>query len=401
MIKQTRREKMETQETLVKQITKIGRENQSIPLINDIEPFQYFFTKENNLDYDHLDERDGSCTRRELILRFLLLSAVIDQGPDIVGVRNLLKDVTNTLYRREVRFLHNPLSFFKELGLAIDTIIDTHTSIKDIRSAIWAKENKSSANRYNLFMDNSSQVLNYTIFRWGVPLSVPLLLDYDSKNEDVDPELLVDYLESYKSSEDMSDKLKSHERYGLGKAIGNKASHLFAKWMVSSLKLSRRKDKGWSDWSYEVPYDSNAGRVLWRTGYLLKWAPLEVYKKKSVVQPKRGKGGTNYIRVTNIRGIKTPYNLPKYYEELYKDLCTKYLKTHKRSPKTIEIQRIQHLFLMESDKKFSAADFDDGLIYIGTTYCFNHSKPLCKICPINTLCEGYNQRPELINNYRT
>jgi hypothetical protein len=31
----------------------------------------------------------------------------------------------------------------------------------------------------------------------------------------------------------MSQELKSNERYGLGKAIGDKACHLFAKWAVS------------------------------------------------------------------------------------------------------------------------------------------------------------------------
>ena len=386
---------------LILKIAECGKKNSSSPALDEIEVFKYYFDDNHNLDYRLLNERDGSCTRRELILRFLLLSAVIDQGPDIIGVRKLLIDVTNSLYRKEVRFLHTPLSFFSELGLSIDSIIDAHTSIKGIRAAIWAKENQSSAIRYNLFMDNSNQALNYAIFRWGVPLALPMLLAYDNKDIDVNPNLLTDYLETYKSAEEMSDKLKSHERYGLGKAIGNKASHLYAKWMISSVKLNRRKDSGWSDWSYEVPYDSNAGRVLWRTGYFEKWASLEEYKKKSVVQPNRGKGGTNYLRITNIRGIKTSTDLSKHYIELYNDLCTKLLKTHKRTPKTIEIQRIQHLFLMESKEKFSVADFDDGLIWIGTNFCFNHSTPLCHQCPINTLCEGFNHQPELIQNYRT
>ena len=225
---------------LIVAIARVGKDNPSHPPPGDIEPFRYFFLPDGSLDYAHLDERDGSCTRRELLLRFLLLNAVIDQGPDIVGVRELLVGVTNGLYRREIRFLHKPISFFEELGFAIDQILDKHQSIKAVRAAIWAAENQSSATRYNLFMDNSKQALNYAVFRWGVPIALPLLLERDAEDEEGRATALLDYLESWISAEEMSRQIKSHRRYGLGKAIGNKDCHLFAKWMVSSFRLTRR-----------------------------------------------------------------------------------------------------------------------------------------------------------------
>lgn len=279
---------MENINSLIKTIARVGRENSFHPPIFGIDPFVHYFKSDGILDFDSLDKRDGSCTRRELILRFLVLCAVIDQGPDIVGVREMLSDVTNSLYQREIRFLHTPLEFFKELGFAIDEILEKHQSVKDIRSEIWGRENQANPDRYNLFMDNSKQVLNYAVFRWGVPLALSLLLDRDCKDDNKRPTVLTDYLESWKSAEEMSQQLKDNERYGLGKAIGDKACHLFAKWMVSSFRLTRRTDSSWGDFSFEVPYDSNAGRVLWRTGFLLKWTTENHYIDKKVIQQGEG-----------------------------------------------------------------------------------------------------------------
>ena len=388
---------------LVIAIAGAGKENPSPPNLESIEPFRQYFQSDGLLDRSRLDKQDGQSTPRELLLRFLVLNAVIDQGPDIIGVRQLLAQVTNKLYQRSIRFIHEPQLFFDELGAAVEDILETHESIKRVRASTWAKENHSKASRYNLFMDNSKQVLNYAVFRWGVPLALPLLLRGDLPKDQDSRVVLLDYLESWKSAEEMSQELKSNERYGLGKAIGDKACHLFAKWMVSTFKLTRRDDPGWDAFSFEVPYDSNAGRVLWRTGYLLRWATEKEYKGKEVVQPGRGKGGLNYIRVTNIRGMKASKPLSSEIRELYVAIALHHLKSHVRPPKKFEIQRIQHAYLMSEYEHIGlgVADFDEGLIHIGTSYCFNHSNPLCVDCPINHLCEGHQSNPSLIDSYRT
>lgn len=241
-------------------------------------------------------------------------------------------------------------------------------------------------------MDNSKQVLNYAVFRWGVPLCVPLILEKDDKT-------LVDYLEECNSAELMSKVIKDNERYGLGKAIGDKAGHLFAKWYVYSFRLVRRQDKGWQDLSFELPFDSNAGRVLFRTGFLLDWASIEDYKEWEVVQKGKGKGGLNYIRVTNIRGNKSDVALKDAdLFKKYKVICEEYLCTKKR-PQTIEIQQIPNALLL--DTGYGIGELDDGLVYIGTNFCLNHENPKCKYCPVKELCKGFNGNFDLIQNYRT
>ncbi|MFU8652978.1 hypothetical protein [Methanotorris formicicus] len=124
---------------------------------------------------------------------------------------------------------------------------------------------------------------------------------------------------------------------------------------------------------------------------LTKIATIDDYIGWDVIQKGKGKGNTDYIRVTN--------------KKEYDDLVVNYLKINKRPPMKAEIQRIPNLLIKiinkEENKNYSIADFDDGLIYIGTNFCFNHNNPKCEDCPIKDLCVGYNEDKSLIENYRT
>lgn len=389
---------MESQ-TLLMAIAQVGREHPSRPPLEEVEIFAPFLDEATGMPVG-LERRDGACTRRELLLRYLLLNAVLDQGPDTEGVRKLLTDVTNALYRQEVRFLHRPEVFFQELGVAVDEISSVHGVVKRLRANRWAEANQSQASKYSLFLDGAQQALNYAVFRWGSPLAVPLLLTKDTAEEEHKPEALFRYVTSWPSAEIMSQQLKDHPRYGLGKAIGDKATHLYAKWIVHTFPLVRREGPGWGPFSFELPLDSNAGRVLFRTGFLLQWASLEEYRGWDVVRPGRGKKGAHYIRVTNIRGRKsvraeaTP-SLFEAYCELYKE----HLRVGSRTPQRVEIQRIPSALLLHTG--YTTGELDDGLMHIGTQYCLNHADPLCRACPICAHCLGHAEDRSLIVDYRT
>ncbi|MBI2968349.1 MAG: hypothetical protein HYY40_11140 [Bacteroidetes bacterium] len=399
---------------LLLKVAEIGKQSRQVPPIYEVEPFQYFFSQ-GLIKYNELDKRDGGCTRREIITRYLLVNAVLDQGPHIPGVRKLLKEVTTDLYRKERRIFHRPLDFFSEMGISIDSILEQHKSVKAIFAENWSKNKKSSAASYNLFFTQSSrgiistnQVLDYSVHRWGTPLCVPLLLEKDNqKNGKESGQPLIDYLESYSSAETMVQGIKNNNRYGLGSAIGDKAAHLFAKWYVTFFNLSTRKksDTGWTDISYEVPFDGNVGRVLFRTGFFSEFASLEEYKKWKVIQLNSGKYGKHHIRVTNIRKKKVVdvENNSSLFRD-YSDLLVNYLKMGSR-PRGMEIQRMPGLILFQlfqQGYKYSIADLDDGLMHIGTTFCHNDKElPNCKECPVNKFCVGYKKKPKLISDYRT
>lgn len=386
---------METSREILKALVKASQEAAVRPSLDEIEIFQDWLNKPETWD-----RRDGSCTRRELLARYLLVNAVLDQGPDSEGVKYLLTQVTNALYQQEIRFLHEPKSFFQGLGVAIEYIDSVHETIKRLRAEKWARLNRSNASKYTLFIENATQALGYAVFRWGVPLALPLIL-VSRATEQQRPHALLNYLRAHESAEVMSRQLKDHRQYGLGKAIGDKAAHLYAKWLIHSFPIIQdAQTLGWGDFGFEIPLDSNAGRVLWRTGFFLEWASLEEYKDWQVVQPGKGKKGTDYIRVTNIREKKSnrARAIPDLWQA-YRSIVSDHLRIIQR-PRTVEIQRIP-LALLLLYKIGTPGQLDDGLMFIGTQFCLNHSDPSCTECPIRDVCCGYQKDGTLITHYRT
>lgn len=75
------------------------------------------------------------------------------------------------------------------------------------------------------------------------------------------------------------------------------------------------------------------------------------------------------------------------------------LRLLKKSPKNIELQRVPAVLLYE-DKNYTVGELDDGLMYIGTNFCFNHDHPKCDECPLKKLCEGVKNK-KLISEYTT
>lgn len=202
----------------------------------------------------------------------------------------------------------------------------------------------------------------------------------------------------------MTQRIKDHPRLGLGKAIGDKAAHLFGKWAIHAYPLlTLADDPAWDAWSFEVPFDSNAGRVLYRTGFITTWLDDEVLRREEVLQAGKGKGaGTDYMRVTNLRGIASAVAaVNPFLVDTNTKLCINHLRTHKKRPTKVEIQRLPSILSLRSRRTFTPAQIDDGLIKIGTTWCFNTAAPDCAHCPVRPHCTGANHQPVLITKVRT
>lgn len=84
----------------------------------------------------------------------------------------------------------------------------------------------------------------------------------------------------------------------------------------------------------------------------------------------------------------------------YHNLCVNHLQTHQKPPKKVEIQRIP-LALLLLGGAHTPGELDDGLMRIGTEFCFNHDRPLCKACPVSAWCKGCQENAFLIQSYRT
>lgn len=396
---------------LLAAVASVGRKFPASPQASLVDPFRpYFDSRTKNLFVSELDRRDGGVTRREAILRFLLLSAVVDQGPDIEGVRDLVVRVVNDLYSREVRLFHRPGDFFQHFGIAVDSIESMHEIVKALHAARWAESNRSLASKYLLYMENAKQTLGYAVYRWGAPLALAHLLHQQAESEGRDPsDALLQYLREQHggfppSTEGVTKRIKDHPKLGLGKAIGDKAAHLFGKWAIHAYPLlTRADDPAWDAWSYEVPFDSNAGRVLYRTGFLTTWLDDKVMRRAQVLQAGKGKeAGTDHMRVTNLRGLASAAAaVNPFLVDTNTKLCVNHLRTHRKRPTKVEIQRLPSILSLRSRRTFTLGQIDDGLIKIGTTWCFNTAAPDCAHCPVRTHCAGATRQPALITKVRT
>lgn len=218
--------KMNEPSQFIVQVAKTGKKHTGVPALNMCDPIAHFFLPNGKLDYSKLDKRDGSCTRRELLARILLLYAVVSQFDDNYHLSS--NEATKALYLREIRFLHRPIEFYQSQGIIIDEVLEKHRNFGFLKPENWG-----SPYTENRFIDKTSHALNSGTSFWKVPLALPLLLERDSTEKRNNTTALIDFLEFWSSTEEMCLQLKAHPRYGLGKAIGDKACHLFAKWMVS------------------------------------------------------------------------------------------------------------------------------------------------------------------------
>ncbi|MGV9169371.1 MAG: hypothetical protein ACOC38_05445 [Promethearchaeia archaeon] len=375
-----------------------GSETESV--VGDIEPFQNYFDSRGKLVSDELGEMDQGWSRREILTRYLLLQTVLDQGPDTQGVRLWLKSVVNDLYKKDIHFLHHPVEFLKNIDTVIDVLKAKHEEVKEIRAEEWAENQDKDTSDYNLCFGQSGwrmtsikHILQFASTRWGTPLNMFHLLDKKGSR-------LVDFIEENDSAEKMSKKIKSDSCFGLGKMIGDKACHLFAKSYVYSFELVRSVtgNSGWSQYSYETPFDSNVGRVLFRSGWLLCWANLDDYEDMGVINEEEGK--PDYIRVTDIRENKVEKDVfDSDFLDKYSEIVTHHLQLKTSKWRKVEIQQIPNAILL--DTRLTVGQFDDALMKIGTEYCKNNSNPDCDNCPIADICVGHNSNHNLIENYST
>lgn len=370
---------------LTKEIAQIGRDNTAavsptLPDVTEISP-----------------------ANPEILTRYLYLMAVLDQGPDPKGVRLLLNNVVERLYSDGIPVLTEPDLFFEHLQRVSTLIEEEHEVVKQARAAEWAEANDSSPEEYALYfsqsrfgMQTTEYIGFYLMSRWGTPFYYIDRLSNEGKT-------LREFIEGFDSCELMTEQLKSHSQYGLGKAIGPKAAHLFAKWYVHTFDLrtdSARSQPGWGEYSYEVPFDSNAGRVLFRTGWLLAWADLDDYRNWDAIQSGNGRGDNDYIRVTNIRASgATKHVGDPEFRSTYDRVLTELLQTKTSRWQKVEIQQIPNALLLGSE--YTVGEFDDGLMSVGTSTCLNQADPHCPRCPLQEQCVGYHERPDLIQSYNT
>jgi len=339
----------------------------------------------------------GGWAAEEIKARFLYLNAVLDQGSDMVGTREFLRRVTNELYGMGIGFLHYPEKLLANTYVAEQVVARTHAVVKTERQA-WAAEFLDNPDTYNLmlvFGERVTQTLSHIVVSWGLPLAI--IQKATAKHGS-----LLQMLDAYGTAERMVEAIKSDREYGLGKAIGDKACHLLCKWLVDEqalLPLNAARP-GWSKASYEVPVDSNVGRVLVMSGVAAAYCGGDQLERESVIQ--QDPGGSIYIRATNLRRCRVVGTEPLGDADCLQAVQRLFGSAQMRS---ITLPRFLNAAIeaisSELGTEARVAHLDDGLLRIALTWCRNRDYRCAAGCPLRPACWAANENPAALRTYHT
>lgn len=345
-----------TGEKIIKKIVKIGVKNFISHGISSCKILKRISKKiENSKQLDSSD--------KELLTNFLYLNAVMDQGRDSLGVKELLIRVTNEAYSNNIRFLHNPDNFFKNPRFFTETLSDEHKQVKQYRSKVLM------ISGYSLF---GTKINPYTMYRWGTVMLCLKKLYEDNKT-------LLSYIMGARRANSITDLIRNDDEYGLGNAIGFKACKLLTKWIIHTFPIIESTDPKWDQNSYEIPLDSNVGGVFMRSGLLFLFTNAkELWESRCWIKQNNGRVNLSAQRLNDLKITKNTA-IENELNEILK----------RWSLRRRNLMKALNAFILKLNKrniKATIGQLDDGFIYIGRNFCKRESKPLCNKCPLKNLC---------------
>jgi len=356
---------LKTAEKIIEIIGETGKQNFDPHDVSDVDILKGIASKIDNNEQLNQGEKD-------ILTNFLYLNAVMDQGRDPVGVKELATRVTNEAYKADIKFLHNPNNFFENPRFFTRILQQEHEKVKKERNKILKMR------AYSLF---DTRINPYTMHRWG---TVMLCL----KKLSEDHLTLLSFMKKAGRANNIPNLIRDNDEYGLGNAIGYKACHLLVKWLIHTFPIIERSDLRWGNNSYEIPLDSNVGGVFMRSGLLFLFTnEEELWDTKCWIEQSNERVNLSAQRLNNLR-ISEDHPIS---QELNEILSAWGLR--KRN-----LMKSLNAFVLRLQKRnfdISIGQLDDGFMHIGQNYCKNQELPLCNKCPLNELCLANNKEPLL------
>ena len=105
------------------------------------------------IELDRTDEITN-VSNREVMLRYVLSRAIVDQGSDIEGVEMWHSRLLERSYAEGLRILHNPSDFVDNFAQILQMGVEIRDEVVLERAQIWADQKKSktrNVNSYTLF----------------------------------------------------------------------------------------------------------------------------------------------------------------------------------------------------------------------------------------------------------
>ena len=342
----------------------------------------------------YLDSDVGNgVTTREIYLRVLLAYAVSDQGADIPGVRLFMNHFIKECYSNGVRLFETRPRMGDPVMIRI-AFEGANLAFKK-RSDIWGREGKRNASTYSVFTVDG--IPGKPSANWYVNSRIAPALSIAHQVEGGLTEILSNHAnpQFQKSWETVKKTIRQDAVHGLFQAIGDKAIHLYMKWVYGTFKLIPT-DVAIPPDELPIPMDQRIGKVLMRSGFMDEFYGMEESIQSGKFLFTRP-GGTpanldsgsprddrTFLRVTNFRN----------YGEISDDEILRLLKVHYPNTRIRSIKPqtalVCLLKMMQYNRENSLEvhELDDAMMGVAN-HCHDRN-PDCASCPISDKCQANN-----------
>lgn len=219
------------------------------------------------IELDHTDSRTG-ISNREVLLRYVLSRAIVDQGSDITGVEMWHSRLFERCYKDDIRALHNTSDFVNNYAKVLSMGVEVRDEVVIERAQVWADQKKSKTrnkNSYTLFNVDGQRGGKQAHWFMSARLFPALLLANSTAGG---LSGLVFGNVTGETPIQMSRRLRNDPVFGLGWCIGDKACDLFSKWAIGTFRLGTGIANAWHPADSPLPMDQRIGRLMIRFGFM-------------------------------------------------------------------------------------------------------------------------------------
>lgn len=351
------------------------------------------------IEIDRTDLHTG-VSNREVLLRYVLSRAIVDQGSDIEGVEMWHSRLFERCYTNDIRLLHNTADFVSNYAKVLAMCVEVRDQVVHERAQVWADQKKSKTrnkNSYTLFNVDGQRGGKQAHWFMSARLFPALLLANSSPGG---LSALVFGNMTTETPIEMSRRLRNDHVFGLGWCIGDKACDLFSKWAIGTFRLGTGLADAWDPADSPLPMDQRIGRLMIRFGFMDEFFGVSrmMEKKQFGFNPddNQSRPGLNtgdipdgrwFLRVMDFRRKATASKGPpvKWLSaEWHSQGGTG--KSPRFSPQEI-IGILCKSMNQELGTSITPIEIDDQLMRLGGTVCTDDS-PNCSECNLASTCQA-------------
>lgn len=343
-------------------------------------------------------------TNREVLLRFLLSKAIVDQGSDTPGVQLWFQQIVTKCYERGIHFFHYPNLFVERYPEVLDIAHNAAIEVTAGRGNIWADMQPGrKKGHYTPFNVDGMRGGKYTHWFTSSRLFPAIMMSLASPGGLTE---IIFHLgpDNERPLDFARNRLRKDAKYGLGFGIGDKAADLFVKWAIGCLDLTPPKQRNWRPTEAVIPMDQRIGRVMMRCGFMEEFfdtrilvekglkrkPPMFVFNDRDVGNTELQSSSSGLLDTELFLWVREFRRKGRVPDGVALDWCKKVWSKFYRGrappmdPQTV-VQLLCKSITHENKIMFSAAHLDDFFFDLAEDYCHDKN-PRCDECPINDSC---------------